>query len=324
MRTKICYLANCIIDGYKGMVLSDETVFGKYPKETVEFCYHYINEFCKSYNVVCDRAFHNSNNKYFKDITLKEEKGNGESAFKECKNITVENSNIFLKYTFWNCHDLNLINTTLEKDSKESIWYGKNITILNFKILGIKSCRNCENLTIKDSNIISEDFCWKNDGIIIEKSVIKSNNLLQDSSTITIDSCQLSGESNLQYIKNVKICNTTLDGDNCLWQAKNVYCKNCNINGDRIGWHSDNIIFEDCHINSTQPLCYCKRLRMVNCTMANANLAFEFSDVEADIHSHVFSIRNVLNGKIVVDSYGEYIKDSNAYEYKGVVQKRKN
>ena len=88
-RTEICYLANCIIDGYKGMVLSDETVFGKYPKETVEFCYHYINEFCKSYNVVYDRAFHNSNNKYFKDITLKEEKGNGESAFKECKNITV-------------------------------------------------------------------------------------------------------------------------------------------------------------------------------------------------------------------------------------------
>ena len=29
-RTEICYLANCIIDGYKGMVLSDETVFGKY------------------------------------------------------------------------------------------------------------------------------------------------------------------------------------------------------------------------------------------------------------------------------------------------------
>ena len=84
----------------------------------------------------------------------------------------------------------------------------------------------------------------------------------------------------------MKICNTTLDGDNCLWQAKNVYCKNCNITGDRIGWHSDNIIFEDCHINSTQPLCYCKKLRMVNCTMTNANLAFEFSDVEADIHSH--------------------------------------
>ena len=321
-RTEICYLSNCIIDGYKGMVLSDETVFGKYPKETVEFCYNYINEFCKSYNVVCDRVFHNSNNKYFKDIILKEEKESGESAFKECSNIIVENSDIFLRYTFWNCHNLNLINTTIEQEAKESIWYCKNISILNSKILSIKSCRNCENLTIKDSNITSEDFCWKNDGIRIEKSVIKSNNLFQDSSNITVDFCQLSGENNLQYIQNVKICNSTIDGDNCLWQAKNVYCKNCNINGGRLGWHSENVIFENCNINSSQPLCYCKKLRMINCTMTNANLAFEFSDVEADIHSHVYSIRNVLNGKIVVDSYGEYIKDSNAYECKGVVQKR--
>ena len=321
-RTEICYLANCIMDGYKGLVLSDETVFGKYPKETVEFCYNYINEFCKSYNIVCDRAFYNSINKYFKDITLKEEKENGESAFKECRNITIENSDIFLKYTFWNCHNLNLINVNLEKEAKESIWYCKNITITNSKILSIKSCRNCENLTIKDSNVDSEDFCWKNEGIKIEKSIIKSNNLLQDGSNITVDSCQLSGENSLQYAQNVKIYNTTIDGDNCLWNAKNVYCKNCNISGGRLGWHSENIFFEDCHINSSQPLCYCNKLKMVNCTMANANLAFEFSYVEADIHSHVFSIRNVLKGKIVVDSYGEYIKDSKAYDCKGIIQKR--
>ena len=45
-RTEICYLGNCILDGYKGMVLSDETVFGKFPKETMEFCSKYIQEFC--------------------------------------------------------------------------------------------------------------------------------------------------------------------------------------------------------------------------------------------------------------------------------------
>jgi len=45
-RTEICYLGNCILDGYKGMVLSDETVFGKFPKETMEFCSNYIKEFC--------------------------------------------------------------------------------------------------------------------------------------------------------------------------------------------------------------------------------------------------------------------------------------
>ena len=43
--------------------------------------------------------------------------------------------------------------------------------------------------------------------------------------------------------------------------------------------------------------------------MDNCILAFEYSDIEADIHSHIDSIKNVLNGKILVDSYGEYIRN---------------
>ena len=46
-RTEICYLGNCIADGYKGLVLSDETVFGKFPKEAIEFCSTFIRDYCK-------------------------------------------------------------------------------------------------------------------------------------------------------------------------------------------------------------------------------------------------------------------------------------
>jgi len=41
----MCYLGNCIADGYKGLVLSDETVFGKFPKEALEFCCSFIREY---------------------------------------------------------------------------------------------------------------------------------------------------------------------------------------------------------------------------------------------------------------------------------------
>ncbi|KAL7718167.1 Pyruvate kinase [Entamoeba marina] len=46
-RSEICYLGNLIADGYDGMVLSDETVYGKYPKETVEFCYDFTSDYLK-------------------------------------------------------------------------------------------------------------------------------------------------------------------------------------------------------------------------------------------------------------------------------------
>ena len=44
-RTELCYLGNCIAEGYKGIVLSDETVFGKYEKECIEFCSKFIKEY---------------------------------------------------------------------------------------------------------------------------------------------------------------------------------------------------------------------------------------------------------------------------------------
>ena len=56
--------------------------------------------------------------------------------------------------------------------------------------------------------------------------------------------------------------------------------------------------------------------------MSNSNLAFEYSDVEADIKGHVDSIRNILSGKVVVDSLGEYVQDEHVLECNSVVEIR--
>ncbi|EDR23064.1 pyruvate kinase, putative [Entamoeba dispar SAW760] len=44
-RSEICYLGNLIADGYNGIVLSDETVFGKYPQQTMDFCYDFVQQY---------------------------------------------------------------------------------------------------------------------------------------------------------------------------------------------------------------------------------------------------------------------------------------
>ena len=43
--------------------------------------------------------------------------------------------------------------------------------------------------------------------------------------------------------------------------------------------------------------------------MTDADLAFEYSDVEADIHSHIISVKNPRSGRICADSIGEIITD---------------
>ena len=270
-----------------------------------------------------ERAFYGSTNVHFKRITI-DGIEQGESAFKECRNITIEDTTIILKYTVWHCHNLNMYKTILEANSRASIWYCNNVEITNCNLYSVKACRNCSNIVIKDSIIESEDFAWKCDSIKLENCKLRGATVtpLLDCTNVTLDGCDVVAKYILQYATNVNIYNTSIDTKDCLWHAKNVYCKDSKLVGEYLSWYSENVIYENCHIDSIQPLCYCKKLKLINCTMANANLAFEYSDVDADVRSHVDSIRNVLNGKVVVDSLGEYVQDEHVVECNGIVEVR--
>lgn len=64
------------------------------------------------------------------------------------------------------------------------------------------------------------------------------------------------------------------------------------IEREYLGWHSRNLRLVNCKISGTQPLCYAHDLIMENCTMTeDADLAFEYSSVQATIHSPVHSVK---------------------------------
>lgn len=57
-------------------------------------------------------------------------------------------------------------------------------------------------------------------------------------------------------------------------------------------------------------LCYCKGLVLKDCEMADADLAFERSQVQATITIPVVSIRNPLEGsRITLPQVGQIIRD---------------
>ena len=269
-----------------------------------------------------ERAFYGSRNVHFKNIII-DGIEQGESAFKECRNITIEDTNIILKYCVWHCHNITLCKTIIDENSRASVWYCDNIEVLNCKFNGVKVFRNCNNLTVKDSIINSDEMGWKCDGVKIENSKIYGNYPFLNASNVCLDGVEFIAKYIFQYSENIKIFNTSIDTKDCLWHAKNVYCKNCKIKGEYLAWYSENVVFENCHIDSIQPLCYCKKLKLINCTMENTNLSFEYSEVDATIIGHVDSIRNVLSGKIVLDSLGEYVQDEHVMECNGVIEIRK-
>ena len=94
--------------------------------------------------------------------------------------------------------------------------------------------------------------------------------------------------------------------------SENITVYDSEIIGEYLAWHSKNVRLVNCLIGETQPLCYCENLVLENCRFRDdADLAFEYSDVNATINGHVTSIKNPRSGSIKADSVGEIILDDN-------------
>ena len=233
----------------------------------------------------------------------------GESALKECSDVTVENSYFNLRYPLWHVHGLTVTSSEMTDKCRAALWYSDNISINDTRLHGIKALRECRDVTVTSSSVISPEFGWSVHGLKMTDTSAESEYFLMRSSDIVFERVRLKGKYSFQYVENVEISNSRFDTKDAFWHAKNVTVRDSVINGEYLAWYSENITFINCTIKGTQPLCYCKGLKLINCRMEDCDLAFERSDVEAEITTPVISIKNPLSGIITVPSVSEIIRD---------------
>ncbi len=265
-----------------------------------------------------ERALYNLKDTEVKNCTFAGEK-DGESVLKETRNICVRDCVFSLRYPLWHAKKYELINSTFDEKTRVPIWYSDEGLIENCKLNGIKMLRECNNAIIRNSEIISPEFGWKCNNVTIEDTKIESEYIFLDSKNIKIKHIEFQGKYSFQYVENLEIENCTLDTKDAFWHAKNVTVKNSIVKGEYLAWFSDGLTLINCKIIGTQPLCYCKNLKLINCTMEGCDLAFEYSEVEADIKGNVDSIKNPKSGTITVDSVGEIINEDSIMEVNGKV-----
>ena len=63
-------------------------------------------------------------------------------------------------------------------------------------------------------------------------------------------------------------------------------------------WNSKNVTLINCTIESLQGMCYIDNLVLKNCKLINTTLAFEYSNVDAEITTKVDSVLNPSSGTI--------------------------
>ena len=233
----------------------------------------------------------------------------GESALKESRRVAVRDCAFSLRYPLWHARDFELIQSALDAGVRAPIWYAVNGKIAGCTIEGVKCLRECENIRVEDSTVLSPEFGWKCRGVEIARSRIESEYLLFDSSGVEIDRLEMKGKYSFQYMKDLYIRDSNLDTKDAFWHSRNVTVENSVVKGEYLGWFSDGLTLIHCKITGTQPLCYCKNLKLIDCTMEGADLAFEYSDVEADIQGHIDSVKNPRSGRITADSIGEVIRE---------------
>jgi hypothetical protein len=264
-----------------------------------------------------ERAFYGST-----DTTVRECRfdgpADGESAFKESKNIAVENCYWNLRYPFWHDENLRIVGTELTEKCRTALWYSKRITLENSNLHGIKALRECAEVSIKDCDIISAEFGWSVAGIRMENCKMQGEYVMMRSSALRFQNVELNGKYSFQYITDAVFENCVLHTKDAFWHAKNVLVKDCVVKGEYLAWYAENITFERCKIIGTQPLCYCKNLKLIDCEMIDSDLSFEKSDVQATLTAPIVSIKNPASGWIKVPAVGELILDDpNA---KGIVE----
>lgn len=125
-------------------------------------------------------------------------------------------------------------------------------------------------------------------------------------------------------MKNVRITDSILDTKDAFWHSENVIVENSKVNGAYLGWYGKNLTFINCEIIGTQPLCYTEGVKLMKCTMKNADLAFEYSDVEADIIGHIDSVKNPKSGYIKADTIGEIILSQSIMPTDAVIETKPN
>ena len=235
----------------------------------------------------------------------------GESPLKECHNLEVKNTEFRWKYPMWYSENINCEKIKILESARSGVWYTKNITIKDSIMECPKYFRKCQGVKLINTNLphALETF-WDSKDILIKDVRAKGDYLCFRCENVEVDNLYLEGNYAFDSCKNVTIRNSILNSKDSFWNVENAVIINCRIIGEYLGWNSKNLTFIDCAIESNQGLCYIDKLVLKNTRLDNTDLCFELcSGIDAEVVSHVISIKNPISGRIKVQSVEEIILD---------------
>lgn len=251
-----------------------------------------------------ERALFDQHGLYVEDTIFDD----GESPLKESSDLELKSCMFKWKYPLWYCNNVVAKDCKWFDMARAGVWYTKNITVEDAQIVAPKNFRRCEGLTLKNVNFYdAAETLWHCDGVTMENVSAKGNYFAMNSKNMKISDFKLDGDYSFDGGENIEIRNSVLMSKDAFWNSDNITVYDSFISGEYLGWNAKNLTLINCTIESLQGMCYIDNLVMKNCKLINTTLAFEYSNVEAEIVGNIDSVMNPSSGTIKADSIGELI-----------------
>ena len=231
----------------------------------------------------------------------------GESALKECSDLTVEDCRFDLRYPLWHLDKGRVSGIEMTPNCRAAMWYCSDMSVSGSVMNGIKAVRECVRTVIADTKVDSPEFGWKCRDLTLRNVDLTSEYPFLDTRNLVLDHVKMNGKYSFQYVEDCEVKDSELHTKDAFWHSRNVTVTDSVVDGEYLGWYSENLRLVRCRIRGTQPLCYCRGLVLEDCTMEGCDLSFERSEVTASVKGGITSVKNPLKGEITADSVGELI-----------------
>ena len=233
----------------------------------------------------------------------------GESPLKESSDIELSGCLFRWKYPLWYCSNVRATGCTWFDMARAGVWYTDNIEVTNAVIQAPKNFRRSRGITLTNVAFTNaKETVWSCADVKMNNvTVADGDYFAMNCSDMEIDGLTLDGNYSFDGAKRVVMRNSRLLTKDAFWNSEDITVYDSFISGEYLGWNSKNLTLINCTIESLQGMCYIDNLVMKNCKLVNTTLAFEYSNVDAEITNAVDSVFNPGSGTIRAERIGELI-----------------
>ena len=233
----------------------------------------------------------------------------GESPLKESGNIELSGALFRWKYPLWYCNGVKAADCTWFEMARAGVWYTTDIEVTNAVIQAPKNFRRSRGITLTNVAFTNaKETVWSCADVKMNNvTVADGDYFAMNCSDMEIDGLTLDGNYSFDGAKRVVMRNSRLLTKDAFWNSEDITVYDSFISGEYLGWNAKNLTFVNCTLESLQGMCYIDNLVMKNCKLVNTTLAFEYSNVDAEITNAVDSVFNPGSGTIRAERIGELI-----------------